>query len=54
MPFGVTDEFSSETGPDTLKEIIQFVHELHLIFAITEEVRNCNKLLKIKKRCNAR
>ena len=54
MHAGVTDEFSSETGPDTLKEIIQFVHKMHPVFAVTEEVRSCNKLLKIKKRCNAR
>jgi len=28
--------------------------DVQLVFAITEEVRSCNKLLKIKKRCNAR
>ena len=46
---GVTDEFSSETGPDTSKEIVQFVHEVHPVFAVTQEVRSSNKLLKIKK-----
>ena len=32
---GVTDEFSSETGPDTSKEIVQFVHEVRPVFAVT-------------------
>ena len=54
MKWGVTDEFSAETGPDTSKEIVQFVHEVHPVFAVTQEVRSCNKLLKIKKRRNAR
>ena len=30
------------------------VHEVHPVFAVTEEVRSFNKLLKIKKMRNAR
>ena len=46
---GVTNEFSSETSPDTLKEIVQFVHEVHPVFVVTQDVRSSNKLWKIKK-----
>ena len=33
-------------NPDTSKEIVQFVHEVRPVFAVTQEVRSCNKLLK--------